>query len=48
MTKLGHRVYVSEYDAPMDFTCIWSSSSTVTLSTTKIGIEKLFVHECSN
>ena len=46
--KEGHQVFVSEYDAPDDFKCIWSKEivSSLTQDTgSKKGIEKLFVHE---
>lgn len=42
----GHKVFVSEYSAPEDFECIWSSSLSNTLSkskTSKKPVEKLFV-----
>lgn len=43
--KEGHTVYVSEYNAPEDFECIWSKEivSSLTKDTgSKKGIEKLF------
>jgi DNA adenine methylase len=48
MSKEGHKVYVSEYNAPDDFECIWSKEVKSSLSANgKIGgsknsIEKLF------
>lgn len=41
----GHTVFVSEYSAPEDFTCIWSKRVHTSLTSdtgSKIGIEKLF------
>jgi len=46
--KEGHRLYVSEYNAPEDFKSIWRKEivSSLTKDTgAKRGIEKLFVHE---
>jgi len=42
----GHKVFVSEYNAPDDFTCVWEKEITSGLhvNTTKKGVEKLFVH----
>ena len=46
-TKEGHQVYISEYNAPSDFECIYSSEINNTLNntakTTK-ATEKLFVY----
>lgn len=45
-----HDVYVSEYNAPLDFKCVWQKSLTSSLTKntgSKMGIEKLFVFgEC--
>jgi DNA adenine methylase len=41
----GHKVFVSEYNAPEDFTCIWKKEivSSLTKNTgSKKGVEKLF------
>jgi len=41
----GHRIYVSEYEAPEDWTCIWSKTvnNSLTKNTgSKKGIERLF------
>lgn len=41
----GHTVFVSEYDAPADFKCVWSKKivSSLTKDTwSKMGVEKLF------
>jgi DNA adenine methylase len=46
-----NKVYVSEYNAPDDFICIWQKELTTTLdkSSRKVDIEKLFVFkECLN
>lgn len=46
----GHTVYVSEYNAPHDFTCVWSKSVTSSMSANgkyganKQSIEKLFIY----
>lgn len=51
MSKKGHYVYVSEYDAPSDFTCIWSKERKDGMKNTPVGVkqntkvERLFVHE---
>lgn len=44
MTKLGHTVFVSEYDAPSDFKCVWQKEITnsMNISKTYKPIEKLF------
>lgn len=44
MTKIGHTVFISEYNAPDDFECIWSKEVTNSMNTTKTykPIEKLF------
>ena len=38
-------VFISEYNAPIDFECIWQKQLTTTLdkSSRKVDIEKLFV-----
>ena len=43
----GHRVFVSEYNAPDDFVCVWSGELSVTVqkSGTKKATERLFVHK---
>lgn len=44
--KEGHQVFISEYNAPDDFVCVWQKEiqSGLNTNTTKKGIEKLFVH----
>ena len=45
MSSQGHRVYVSEYNAPDDFECIWHKEINVSLTKdtgSKKGIERLF------
>ena len=46
--KEGHQVFVSEYNAPDDFVCVWEHEINNTLNntakTTK-AVEKLFVHK---
>jgi DNA adenine methylase len=47
--KEGHIIYVSEYNAPDDFTCVWSKEivSSLTKDTgSKTAIEKLFKYSC--
>lgn len=46
-SKEGHKVFVSEYNAPNDFLCIWSKEivSSLTKDTgSKRSIEKLFIY----
>jgi len=45
--KEGHRVFISEYNAPADFVCVWQKEiqSGLNTNSTKKGIEKLFVHK---
>ncbi len=46
--KEGHKVFISEYNAPDDFVCVWQKEivSSLTKDTgAKRGIEKLFVHK---
>lgn len=45
--KEGHQVFISEYNAPDDFVCVWQKEiqSGLNTNTTKKGIEKLFVHK---
>lgn len=47
MTKDGYSVFVSEYQAPEDFKCIWQKQVTNAMNTknTYKPTEKLFVHE---
>jgi len=44
--KEGHEVFVSEYNAPDDFICVWQKEiqSGLNTNTTKKGTEKLFIH----
>jgi DNA adenine methylase len=44
--KEGHQVFISEYNAPDDFECIWSKEiqSGLNTNSTKKGVEKLFVY----
>lgn len=47
--KEGHSVFISEYNMPKDFTCVWSKEVASSLSANgkiggnKISVEKLFV-----
>lgn len=45
--KEGHKVFISEYNAPDDFVCVWKKEiqSGLNTNSTKKGTEKLFVHE---
>lgn len=45
--KEGHEVFISEYNAPDDFVCVWQKEiqSGLNTNTTKKGVEKLFIHE---
>jgi DNA adenine methylase len=45
--KEGHQVFISEYNAPYDFVCVWQKElqSGLNTNSTKKGVEKLFVHE---
>ena len=46
--KNGHTVFVSEYNAPSDFICVWEKqiNSSLTKDTgSKKGMEKLFIHK---
>lgn len=47
LTRRGVHVYVSEYNAPDDFTCIWEKQKRVTFnrnSNTNKALERLFVY----
>ncbi|MDC0637476.1 DNA adenine methylase [Flavobacteriaceae bacterium] len=49
--KEGHKVFISEYNAPADFVCVWQQELGVSVSKTgshKIATEKLFIHESQN
>lgn len=45
--KEGHKVFISEYNAPPDFICIWEKKVKITtsLDNYKTSIEKLFQHK---
>jgi len=49
-SKQGHKVYVSEYNAPSDFDCVWEKEAKSSLSAngvigaSKISLERLFVY----
>jgi len=47
MTRKGHKVFISEYSAPEDFTCIWEMPVKTTMNneSTLVSTEKLFVYE---
>lgn len=50
-SKQGHKVFISEYNAPDDFVCVWEQEVKSSLSAngksggSKKSIERLFVHE---
>ena len=50
MTLKGHAVYVSEYNAPDDFLCVWEKEAKSSLSANgkiggnKVSTEKLFIY----
>lgn len=46
-TSKGHKIFISEYNAPDDFVCVWSQELNVTVSkgAQKKALEKLFIHE---
>lgn len=52
ITKLGNRVFISEYNAPSDFKTIWekemksSLKSNNKISGFKTSVEKLFIYDC--
>lgn len=42
----GHKVFISEYNAPEDFICIWQKEISSNLGATKkTATEKLFIHK---
>lgn len=45
MSRFGHKVFVSEYNAPDNWECVWSKEVTTGLdvTSTKKDVEKLFV-----
>ncbi|BAO75407.1 DNA adenine methylase [Winogradskyella sp. PG-2] len=49
-SKAGHHVFISEYNAPDDFKCIWEKDAKTTFSwhaenlSTKVALERLFVY----
>lgn len=46
MTRKGHSVFISEYNAPDDFQCIWSKEVTNSMNSTITykPVEKLFIY----
>ena len=51
LSKMGHEVWISEYNAPKDFECIWSKEVTILLNSKrlpgerKVSTEKLFKYK---
>jgi DNA adenine methylase len=49
--KQGHKIYISEYEAPNDFVCVWQKDVKSSLSANgitggnKISVEKLFTYK---
>lgn len=45
--QCGHKVFVSEYNAPSDWVCVWEKKAKTTMhqEITKDAVERLFVHE---
>ena len=45
MSKQGHTVFISEYQAPDDFKCVWQKEIINSMNQTKTykPIEKLFI-----
>jgi DNA adenine methylase len=46
--KEGHQVFISEYNAPDDFVCVWSGeikSNLTKQGKQKTAVEKLFIHK---
>ncbi len=52
--KQGHRIFVSEYEAPTDFVCVWKKEAKSSLSANgkiggnKVSVEKLFKFSPTN
>lgn len=52
-SKASHQVFISEYNAPEDFTCIWEKGAKTTFSwhaenlSTKESVERLFVYKAN-
>jgi DNA adenine methylase len=46
MSRNGHKVFISEYEAPEDFICLWSKTITNAMNTTKTynPVERLFTY----
>ena len=50
MVKKGHKVMISEYNAPFDFVCVWQKTrkdgmgTVATGGTQKTKVEKVFIH----
>lgn len=48
MTGVGHSVFISEYNAPDDFECVWEKTVNNSLTKDtggKQGVEKLFIYK---
>ena len=41
LSSLGHDVFISEYNAPSDFECIWSKDAKSSLSTSSRWVDKM-------
>lgn len=45
MTNKGHKVYVSEYNMPSDFKCVWEKEHKVQInkdSNNQVAVERLY------
>jgi DNA adenine methylase len=54
ISKQGHTVFVSEYNSPADFVCVWQKETKSSLSANgkiggnKVSVEKLFKFSPTN
>jgi DNA adenine methylase len=54
MVSKGHTIFVSEYEAPTDFECVWQKEAKSSLSANgviggnKVSVEKLFKFSPTN
>jgi len=45
INNIAHKVFISEYNAPKEFKCVWSKEVNTTINTSKKDVEKLFTLE---
>lgn len=43
-SREGHKVFISEYNAPVDFDCVWSKEIPNALNINKKNVERLFTY----